>query len=43
MNYLELEKARFEEKLQLEIKVEEDINCMVPSFTLQPIDEESLK
>ncbi|RKJ46721.1 sensor histidine kinase [bacterium 1XD42-8] len=43
MNYLELEKARFEEKLQLEIKVEEDINCMVPSFTLQPLVENAVR
>lgn len=43
MNYLELEKARFEEKLQLEIKVEEDVHCMVPSFILQPLVENAVR
>ena len=33
--YLELEKARFEEKLQVTMDIEEDLDCMVPSFILQ--------
>lgn len=42
-SYLELEKARFEEKLQVEIRVGEDINCMVPSFILQPLVENAVR
>ena len=42
-SYLELEQARFEEKLQVELDVEEDINCMVPSFILQPLVENAVR
>lgn len=42
-NYLELEKARFEEKLQIEILVPEDLHCMVPSFILQPLVENAIR
>ncbi len=42
-SYLELEKARFEEKLQVNIQVSEDINCMVPSFILQPLVENAVR
>ena len=42
-SYLELEKARFEEKLQVTMDVEEDINCMVPSFILQPLVENAVR
>ncbi len=34
--YLEIEKARFEEKLRVEINVEDGLSCQVPSFILQP-------
>jgi len=36
-SYLELEQARFEEKLVVELDVEDDLNCKVPSFILQPL------
>ena len=42
-SYLELEKARFEEKLIVEIEVEDDIDCMVPAFILQPLVENAVK
>lgn len=42
-SYLELEKARFEEKLQVEIQVSEDLDCMVPSFILQPLVENAVR
>lgn len=42
-NYLELEKARFEEKLQIEILVPEDLHCMVPAFILQPLVENAIR
>lgn len=42
-NYLELEKARFEEKLQIEILVPEDMHCMVPAFILQPLVENAIR
>lgn len=41
-HYLELEKARFEEKLQVDIQVSEELNCMVPSFILQPLVENAV-
>lgn len=42
-SYLELEKARFEEKLQIEMDVEDDLDCMVPSFILQPLVENAVR
>lgn len=42
-SYLELEKARFEKKLIVEIQVEDDIDCMVPAFILQPLVENAIK
>ncbi len=42
-SYLELEKARFEEKLKVEILVDEDLTCMVPSFILQPLVENAVR
>lgn len=42
-SYLELEKARFEEKLQVDIDVEEDLDCLVPSFILQPLVENAVR
>ena len=41
--YLQIEKARFEEKLQVEIGVEEGLSCQVPSFILQPIVENAVR
>ena len=41
--YLELEKARFEEKLQVTMDIEEDLDCMVPSFILQPLVENAIR
>lgn len=42
--YLELEKARFEEKLTVEFELSEDLlECTVPSFILQPIVENAVK
>ncbi len=42
-SYLELEKARFEEKLQVDIQVSDDLDCMVPSFILQPLVENAVR
>ena len=42
-SYLDLEKARFEEKLCVEINIEEDLNCMVPAFILQPLVENAIR
>lgn len=41
--YLELEKARFEEKLQIETDVPEGLDCTVPSFILQPTVENAVR
>jgi len=42
-NYLEIEKARFGDKLHVVIDVPESISCMIPPFTLQPLVENALK
>ena len=42
-SYLELEQARFEEKLVVELVVEDDLNCKVPSFILQPLVENAVR
>ncbi len=42
-SYLELEKARFEEKLSVTIQLDEDLDCMVPSFILQPLVENAVR
>mgnify|MGYP005914005067 FL=1 len=42
-SYLELEQARFEEKLQVDMDVEDDLNCLVPSFILQPLVENAVR
>ena len=42
-SYLELEQARFEEKLVVELDVEDDLNCKVPSFILQPLVENPVR
>ncbi|MDD3395299.1 MAG: LytS/YhcK type 5TM receptor domain-containing protein, partial [Anaerotignum sp.] len=42
-SYLQLEKARFEDRLTLIIDVPVDLSCQVPSFILQPIVENAVK
>lgn len=42
-NYLEIEKARFGDKLHVIIDVPDTVNCMIPPFTLQPLVENALK
>jgi len=41
--YLELEKARFEEKLHIEIITDEKTNCLIPAFILQPLVENAIR
>lgn len=41
--YLELEKARFEERLDIQFDIVKNIKCKVPSFILQPIVENAVK
>ena len=42
-NYLVLEKARFEEKLEVRMDIPEEIDCIVPTLILQPIVENAIK
>ena len=41
--YLELEKARFEDKLKIVEKIPEGLSCMLPSLILQPLVENAVK
>ncbi|MGN0349558.1 MAG: LytS/YhcK type 5TM receptor domain-containing protein [Roseburia sp.] len=41
--YLQLEQARFEEKLVVEFAVDDTLSCMVPSFILQPLVENAVR
>lgn len=40
--YMQLEKARFDERLDLTMHVEEDLNCQLPCLILQPIVENAI-
>ena len=42
-SYLELEQARFEEKLVVELVVEDDLNCKFPSSTPPPLGETAVR
>jgi len=42
-SYVEIEKARFEEKLEVEYNVDENIRFLLPPLTLQPIVENAIK
>lgn len=41
--YIELEKARFEDKLTIEEDIPDKLECTMPSFILQPLVENSIK
>ena len=41
--YLELEEARFEEKLKISLDIEEGLDFTVPSFILQPLVENAVR
>lgn len=43
LRYLEMEQARFEENLQIETDVPEQLNCLIPSFILQPLVENAVR
>lgn len=42
-NYLMIEKARFEDKLEVTVEIPEEVDCMVPTLILQPIVENAVK
>ena len=41
--YLAIEKARFDEKLKIEVDLDEKVDCLLPQLTLQPIVENAIK
>ena len=43
LSYLEIEKARFEDRLQVNIEVSPDLHFMVPNFIVQPLIENAIK
>lgn len=42
-SYLEIEKARFQDKLNVIFDIPEDFNCYIPLLLLQPIVENAVK
>lgn len=43
-SYLEIEKARFENNLKIEMKIDSDLNKIeIPTFTIQPLVENAIK
>jgi two-component system sensor histidine kinase LytS len=42
-SYVEIEMARFEDKLKVEYDIEEGIDCLLPPLTLQPLVENAIK
>ncbi|QZY54276.1 sensor histidine kinase [Crassaminicella profunda] len=42
-SYVEIEKARFEDKLEVIYDIEENLNCILPPLTLQPLVENAIK
>ncbi len=42
-SYVEIEKARFEDKLEVEYNIDENINVLLPPLILQPIVENAIK
>ncbi|MBK5247033.1 MAG: histidine kinase [Peptostreptococcaceae bacterium] len=42
-NYLLLEKARFEEKLEVTMDIPKEIDCLLPTLILQPIVDNAIK
>ncbi|BEP30223.1 LytS/YhcK type 5TM receptor domain-containing protein [Helicovermis profundi] len=43
MNYVEIEKARFGDKLSVKCEVDEDVECMIPPLLIQPLVENAIK
>lgn len=41
--YLAIEKARFDEKLKIEVDVDKKVDCLLPQLILQPIVENAIK
>ncbi|MDW7667640.1 MAG: LytS/YhcK type 5TM receptor domain-containing protein [Bacillota bacterium] len=42
-SYVEIEKARFEDKLEVVYKIDENLDCLLPPLTLQPLVENAIK
>ncbi|QEK11340.1 sensor histidine kinase [Crassaminicella thermophila] len=42
-SYVEIEKARFEDKLEVIYEIEKNIACLLPPLTLQPLVENAIK
>jgi len=43
MNYVEIEKARFGDKLEVIVSLDDNVDCLIPPLIIQPIVENSIK
>ena len=43
ISYVEIEKARFGDKLKIEYHIDENVNCIIPPLLLQPLVENAIK
>lgn len=42
-SYINIQKARFPDRLKIVVDIEDDIQCLMPAFTLQPIVDNAIR
>ncbi len=43
LSYINIQKARFPDRLKIVLDIEDNIQCLIPSFTLQPIVDNAIR
>lgn len=43
LSYLNVQKARFPDRLRIELDMEENMECLIPAFTLQPLVDNAVR